>query len=82
MDDYGEGDLYGDGAFDGSYDPYGRGYREDMMTDIDSQRTGYPNELSTKTKKFKLFEKRRLTHEKAKAFCKKREGKLAQGNIR
>ena len=52
-----------------------------MMNDIDSQRSGYPHELSTKTKKFKLFEKRRLTHEKAKAFCKKREGQLAQGDI-
>jgi len=52
-----------------------------MMSDINSQRSGYPNELSTKTKKFKLFEKRRLSHEKAKAFCKKREGQLAQGEV-
>ena len=41
-----------------------------------------PSEIGMENgKRFKLYEKKRLTHEKAKKFCKKREGQLAQGEL-
>jgi len=37
-----------------------------------------PSELRSGTKRFKLYEKEKLSFDKAKAYCKKGTGKLAQ----
>lgn len=44
---------------------------EDLLPEVGIQQSG---------KRFKLYEKKKLNHEKAKKFCKKKEGSLAQGN--
>ncbi len=53
--------------------------RQNMMRDISDQRAGLRNEITYGNKRFKLYEKKALNHKKATLFCKKREGKLAEG---
>lgn len=48
-------------------------------------RGGYPgearkNEIIVGRKRFKLYEKKRLTFKRATEFCRKKDGKLAEGN--
>ena len=76
---YEDGDG-GDG--DADYDSFKTDHhftRENMLGDIMDQRAGIQNEVNYGNKRFKLYEKKALDHKKATLFCKKREGKLAQG---
>ena len=53
--------------------------RDDMLNDIADERAGLKREINLGHKRFKLYEKKPLMHKKAALFCKKREGRLAQG---
>lgn len=39
------------------------------------------NEIIVGRKRFKLYEKKRLNFKKAKEFCQKKDGKLAEGKL-
>ncbi len=77
-DDYPEGDpdYPGPGGPDRMSrrrDPYGRGGRRG------GREVARKNEVVVGRKRFKLYEKKRMNFKRAKEFCKKKDGKLAEG---
>lgn len=75
-DDYPEGDPDypagpGPDRMSRRRDPYGRGGR--------GREVARKNEVVVGKKRFKLYEKKRMNFKRAKEFCKKKDGKLAEG---